>query len=58
MNIRERNMAVAIWFLGLVASVAMIGCIGLASKLGHCERERDKAQGAYEALVCSMGGCQ
>ena len=58
MNIRERNMTAAIWFLAAVASVAVIGCFALASSLGRCEKNKAMVEKAYEVLACITGGCR
>ena len=58
MNIHERNMTAAIWFLGLWAVVGTICCFGLAQKLGRCEKKLDMAGRAYSVFCREMGGCR
>lgn len=40
MNIRERNLTAAIWFLALWSLAATVACFGLSQKLGRCESGR------------------
>ena len=54
MNIRERNMVTAIWFLSLLAVVAVLACFGLAQKLGRCERDKSRVEAAYEAFMFAI----
>ncbi len=59
MNIRERNLTVGLWLLGLWATVATVACLGLSRNLSRLQASYETLGTAYEALACSIpGGCR